>query len=96
MANEQQTLNGVNVDAVNELVKNVQADPELAKCKFHIKNNWLTCGQNQSKIEGFYGAKQEITHETPFTLTTDEPPTLAGQDKGANPVDIFSTPSQPA
>ena len=57
MANEQQTLNGVNVDAVNELVKNVQADPELAKCKFHIKNNWLTCGQNQSKIEGFYGAK---------------------------------------
>jgi len=44
MANEQQTPNGVNDDAVIELVKNVQADPELAKCKFYIKNNWLTCG----------------------------------------------------
>ncbi len=86
MANEKM-LNGVNVTAVNELIKNVQADPELAKCKFHIKNKWLTCGQNQSKIESFYGAKQEIAHATPFTLKADEPPILAGHDTGANPVE---------
>ena len=80
-------LNGVKVAAVNELIENVQADPELAKCTFRIKNNWITCGQNQSKVESFYGAKQDIAHETPFALTADEPPILAGHDTGANPVE---------
>ncbi|MFQ5972388.1 MAG: OsmC family protein [Alphaproteobacteria bacterium] len=84
---DEQTLNGVNVTAVNELIENVQADPELAKCRFHIKNKWLTCGQNQSKVESFYGAKQEIAHEAPFDLRADEPPILAGHDTGANPVE---------
>lgn len=34
-----QVLNGVNVAAVNELVKNVESDPKLGECRFHIKNN---------------------------------------------------------
>jgi uncharacterized OsmC-like protein len=84
---EGQVLNGVNVDAVNELVKNIQGDPGLAACKFHIKNTWGDCGFNQSKIESFYGAKQEIPHKAPFTLDVDEPAILAGTDKGANPVE---------
>ena len=84
---EEKILNGVNVAAVNELAKNIEADPELGKCKFHIKNKWNTCGQNQSEVESFYAAKQEIPHEAPFTLNADEPPILAGQDTGPNPVE---------
>jgi uncharacterized OsmC-like protein len=83
----EQFLNGVNVTAVNELIENVQTDPELAKSRFHIKNNWITCGQNQSKVESFYGAKQENLHEIPFSLNADEPPLLAGHGKEANPVE---------
>ena len=86
MANEE-LINGVNITAVNELVKTIVADPGLGQCKFHIKNNWSTCGQNQSKIEGFYAAKQEIPHEVPFTLKVDEPAILAGHDTGPNPVE---------
>jgi len=86
MANEE-LINGVNITAVNELVKNVGADPELGNCKFRIKNTWNTCGQNQSKVESFYAAKQEIPHEVPFTLNADEPPILAGYDTGPNPVE---------
>ena len=86
MANEE-LINGVNITAVNELVTNLVADPDLGQCKFHIKNNWSTCGQNQSKIESFYAAKQEIPHEVPFTLNADEPAILAGHDTGPNPVE---------
>jgi uncharacterized OsmC-like protein len=82
---EAQILNGVNVAAVNELVKNVESDPKLGECRFHIKNTWSTCGQNQSKVSSFYAAKQEIPHEDPFTLKADEPAILAGHDTGANP-----------
>ena len=86
---EEQILNGVNVATVSELVKDVTADPELAKCKFHIKNNWITSGQNQTKVDSFYAAKQENSHETPFTLNADEPPLLAGRGKDANPVEYL-------
>ncbi|WNM59704.1 OsmC family protein [Candidatus Nitrospira allomarina] len=82
-----QILNGVNVAAVNELVKNVESDPKLGECRFHIKNTWSTCGQNQSKVSSFYAAKQEIPHDDPFTLNADEPSILAGHDTGANPVE---------
>ncbi len=85
----EQFLNGVNVTAVSELIKNVQAEPELAKSKFHLKNNWITCGQNCSRVESFYGAKQENYHEIPFTLNADEPPLLAGHGTGANPVEYL-------
>ena len=86
---EEQILNGVNVATVSELVKDVTADPELAKCKFHIKNNWITSGQNQTKVDSFYAAKQENSHETPFTMNADEPPLLAGHGKDANPVEYL-------
>ena len=86
---KEQILNGVNIAAVSELVKDVTADPELGKCKFHIKNNWITCGQNQTKIDSFYAAKQENFHETPFTLNADEPPLLAGHGTAPNPVEYL-------
>lgn len=82
-----QVINGVNVGAVNDLVKNVESDAKLGECRFRIKNTWSTCGQNQSKVSGFYAAKQEILHDAPFTLKADEPPILAGHDTGANPVE---------
>lgn len=84
---DEKTINGVDVTAVNELIESVKGDPELASCKFRINNSWIRCGENRSKVESFYGARQEIAHETPFTLTADEPPILAGHDKGANPVE---------
>ncbi|WP_447964605.1 OsmC family protein [Nitrospira sp. Ecomares 2.1] len=82
-----QVINGVDVAAVNELVKNVESDPKLGECRFHIENTWSTCGQNQSKVSSFYAAKQEIPHDDPFTLNADEPAILAGHDTGANPVE---------
>jgi len=84
---DKKMLNGLNVTAVEELIKNVTDDPELAKCRFHIKNNWNTCGQNQSKVKSFFAAKQEIEHETEFTLHSDEPRILAGDDTWPNPVE---------
>jgi uncharacterized OsmC-like protein len=38
-------------------------------------------------VTGFYGAKQEIAHKQQFELHADEPPILAGNDEGANPVE---------
>jgi uncharacterized OsmC-like protein len=80
-------LNGVDVGEVEALVGAIEAEPELAKSRFQLHNTWIDGGHNRSRIEGFYAAKQDIAHQQTFALEADEPPILAGQDKGANPVE---------
>jgi hypothetical protein len=80
-------LNGVDVDAVAGLIDAVKEKPDLAESTFRAHNEWINGGHNRTTITGFYGAGQEISHAQPFVLDADEPPVLAGHDKGANPVE---------
>jgi len=83
----ERVLNGVDVDAVEGLINAVKDEPDLAESKFRISNKWIDGGHNRSTVTGFYSAGQEISHTEPFVLDADEPPILAGEDKGANPVE---------
>ncbi len=80
-------VNGINLNVLNETVSAIQADPELGKCHFRASTKWIDAGHNCTTITGFYGAKQEIAHKQEFELHADEPPILAGNDEGANPVE---------
>jgi len=84
---EVQKLNGVDLGVVQETVKAIEGDPELGACKFRVHNRWITAGHNRASINGFYGAKQEMSRPEPFVSDADEPPVLAGTDLGANPVE---------
>jgi hypothetical protein len=80
-------LNGVDVDAVAGLIDAVKDKPDLAESKFRVSNAWIDGGHNRTTVTGFYTAGKEISHTEPFVLDADEPPILAGQDQGANPVE---------
>jgi len=80
-------VNGVNLDVLQTTINNIQQDPELAKCRFHITNKWISGTHNRSLASSFYGAKQEIQHESTLELNSDEPTILAGNDKAPNPVE---------
>lgn len=80
-------VNGVELGVLNETIQAIQNDPELAKCRFRAQNNWIDGNHNRSSITQFYGAKQEMPHKQRFELDADEPPILAGEDTGANPVE---------
>lgn len=80
-------LNGVNLDTLMETVNLIKAEPELGVCHFRACNLWLGGNHNRSKVTGFFGAKQEIKHKQTFVMDADEPPILAGNDEGANPVE---------
>jgi len=87
---EQKTIdlvNGIEIDTLQNTVKAIQEEPELAKCRFHVTNKWLGANHNCTTVSSFYGARQEIEHKQPFELHADEPPILAGQDQAANPVE---------
>ena len=81
------TVNGVHLETLQETVAAIARDPELGRCRFRASNRWLGGTRNRTTISGFYGAKQEIAHRQQFTLHADEPPILAGNDDGANPVE---------
>jgi uncharacterized OsmC-like protein len=80
-------MNGVDREALFATVDAVKADPEVAQFEFRLANRWVTGGENRSRIDDYYGAKQEMRHAEPFELVNDEPPVLLSTDKGPNPVE---------
>lgn len=82
-------INGVDVGTVESTVNAIQETPDLAKSKFRARNKWISGGHNRSHINHYYGAGQEHSRSKPFVLDADEPPILAGEDMGANPVEYL-------
>jgi uncharacterized OsmC-like protein len=80
-------VNGIDIDVLQTTVTNIQNDPDLAGCRFHVRNQWLEGNHNRTTITSFYGAKQENEHQQAFALDADEPPILAGHDQAPNPVE---------
>ena len=80
-------VNGVNLETLMATVNAIKGDPELGACHFRASNKWLGGNHNRTIVTGFYGAKQEIAHKQKFEMDADEPPILAGEDEGANPVE---------
>jgi len=80
-------VNGIDMDILGGTVNAIQEDPGLGICKFRARNTWVGGNRNRTTITGFYGARQEIAHKQSFELHADEPPILAGNDDGANPVE---------
>ena len=80
-------VNGVDLEVLGATVGAVRDEPELGICRFRASNSWVDGARNESRVTEFYGAGQEIAHCQSFTLVADEPPILAGDDDGANPVE---------
>ena len=83
------TVNGLDVDVLHETVQAIERDPDLAKCKFRVSNQWVSGGHNRTTVKDYYGCKQENKHKEVFTLDADEPPVLAGEDQAPNPVEYL-------
>ena len=84
---DESMVNGIHMETLRGTVQAIEQEPDLGACKFRARNTWLGGNHNCTTIEGFYGAQQEIAHKQQFELHADEPPILAGNDEGANPVE---------
>lgn len=87
---QQQTLNGLNLEALVGTARAIEQTPTLAQFEFRATNQWISGGENRSKIKDFYGAGQEDnSRSTTFEFTNGEPPVLLGANEGANPVEYL-------
>jgi uncharacterized OsmC-like protein len=83
-------INGFSMDDIMGTVNAIQADPEIARFEFRVKNKWIDGGHNRSWIQDFYGGGQEDqSRMVPFVHDNSEPPILLGNNEGANPVEYI-------
>ena len=81
--------NGVDVPTLYATLDAVKGAPQIAEFQFRATNKWVNGTHNQSTIDGFYGATQEMTHKQPFTYDADHPAVLVGTNKGPTPVEFL-------
>jgi uncharacterized OsmC-like protein len=85
-------VNGFRSEEITGTVNAIQANPEIAKFKFRVKNKWVTGGHNRATVKDFYGGGQEdSTREKAWVFDNGEPPILLGHNEGANPVEFLLT-----
>ena len=78
-------INGVDLERLSATIDHVSADPTLARFQFRARNHWIDGGYSRTTIKDFYGAGQEdATRTQPFTVDSDEPPVLLGQNRAPN------------
>ena len=78
-------VNGIDLDRLSGTIDAVTADSALARFQFRARNHWIDGGYSRTTIKDFYGAGQEDTTRTePFTVDSDEPPVLLGQNRAPN------------
>ncbi len=82
-------INGVAVEDLSNTINAIKATPSIAKFKFRINNQWMDGGKNNSTVDTFDGAGQQLSRPQPFVLQADEPPVLLGKDTAANPVEYL-------
>lgn len=81
-------VNGVNVSAMMDTIAAVQANADIAKFNFRLKNAWVWGEVNRSTIREFSGAC--ATHRNDgkaFELENGEHQVLLGEDRAPNPVE---------
>lgn len=83
-------VNGFKSEEIVGTINAIQQNPEIAKFKFRVKNQWVTGGHNQASVKDFYGGGQEDTsREKTWVFDNGEPPILLGHNEGANPVEYL-------
>jgi len=84
------TLNGFDLEAIENTVTALKGNPEIAEFKFKATNKWESGPRNTSEIQGFYGAcKNDTTRVTPFKCSTDMPTVLNGTDVAPSPPEFL-------
>ena len=85
----QHEINGLDTLAFKKTVEEIERNPELAQCKFRVRNQWVTCDDNRSEAHDFYAAGEERKHKQVFKFRAGEPGLMGGTDAGANPVEFL-------
>ena len=80
-------LNGLDLDALNDVVREVERDPRKGMVSFHVSSVWRGQTKSRSTVESYTIGGQEVRRH--FDIDVDEPHELLGQNTAPNPQELL-------
>ena len=81
------TVNGFDVDAIDDLAAAVAADPHRGRVAFRVTTDWKGQARSESTVASYTNAGEVIPRN--FTIAVDEPRELLGSDSAPNPQELL-------
>ena len=81
------TVNGIDLDALDDMVDRVRDNPACGTAGFRVKTEWKGQTRSESVVESFTCAGEPVARS--FTIVSDEPRELLGQDSAPNPQELL-------
>jgi uncharacterized OsmC-like protein len=76
-------VNGLDVDALFDLIDNVKQDSANGKTRWRVTTTWQGQTRSRSQVEGFAVGGEQVPRQ--FSIDIDEPAELGGSNRFANP-----------
>ena len=80
-------VNGLDLQALGEMVDAIQADSGKAKAAFQVTSRWMGQTRSEAIVEGFDLGGERITRS--HRIVADEPCQLLGSDGAPNPQELL-------
>ena len=80
-------VNGLDVDALRDVVRDVEQDPTKSQVEFRVRSEWKGQTRSRSTVESYtLGGRTVYRH---FTIDADEPFELLGRNAAPNPQELL-------
>jgi uncharacterized OsmC-like protein len=80
-------VNGLDVDALAEVVRQIEADPAKGQVEFRVRTDWKGQTRSRTAVESYTIGGREV-HRA-FTIDADEPFELLGRNTAPNPQELL-------
>jgi uncharacterized OsmC-like protein len=80
-------VNGLDLGALADTVKAVEADPAKAQVAFRVQTRWAGQTRSETMVEGYTLGGEEIARS--FRIIADEPFELLGNNSAPNPQELL-------
>jgi uncharacterized OsmC-like protein len=81
--------NGIDVPALQQVMRDVEADPSKGIVEFRVRSNWKGQTRSETTVESYSIGGQEVRRS--FRTTVDEPFELLGTNTAPNPQEMLMT-----
>jgi uncharacterized OsmC-like protein len=76
-------LNGIDTEALKQVMGQISKDPSLGKLIFQVTTTWKGATKSETVVQGYQIGGQKVKRIHTFVI--DEPKELLGEDTAANP-----------
>ncbi|MGD8327245.1 MAG: OsmC family protein [Sphingomonadales bacterium] len=76
-------VNGIDLNALGQMVEEIKADATKAQVEFNVTNVWKGQTKGEAQVKSYRIGGKEVTRE--FNIAIDEPVELLGNNAHANP-----------